>query len=262
MEDSTKRYNNDLRFLLKDKYQLFELDIEKILQKNDYSSIPEKIKDDIQLLKSGYPVDYIIGYKDFLGLKINLNHKPLIPRPETEFWTEKIINTLNKESRLNILDIFCGSGCIGLVLLKNFPKASCTFADINPDYLSQTQQNAEINFIDEDRIELIQSDIFQNITGKFDLIVANPPYVSDSEPADESVKHEPVNAIFASRNGFELIDRFLHRAQNHLNNEGRFFMEFGETQKDLVEKCLENYHYDKWNFFKDQFGKWRWVEGY
>lgn len=262
MTDSTKRYNDDLRFLLKDKYKLTELDIDKIIEDRDENLITEDIKKDIQLLKSGYPVDYIIGYKDFLSLKINLDHKPLIPRPETEFWTEKIINTVDRNSQLKVLDIFCGSGCIGLALLKNFPHASCTFADINPDYLSQTQQNAEINFIDESRLELIQSDVFQNITEKFDLIVANPPYVSDREPADESIKHEPLEAIFAPNNGFELIDRFLLGAQDHLNNDGRFFMEFGETQKDLIENSLKKYRYSYWDFYKDQFGKWRWVEGY
>ncbi len=262
MHDSTKRQKDDLRFLLKDKYHFSEIQVEEILSGGNESLLSEELKKDINLLKSGYPLDYIIGYTDFLGLKINLNHRPLIPRPETEFWTEKIINSINKENRLNILDVFCGSGCIGLALLKNFPNANCTFSDINPDFLSQTKQNADINSINQKRIELIESDVLDRINGKFDLIVANPPYVSKHDVVGESIRHEPKGAIFAHQNGFELIDRFLQGAQNHLNYEGRIFMEFGESQKDKVEELLRKYKYNKWDFHRDQFDKWRLVEIY
>jgi release factor glutamine methyltransferase len=262
MQDTTRSQKDDLRFLLKDKYHFSEVDIEKILHGVDNSLLTEELKNDIQLLKSGYPLDYIIGYTEFLGLKINLNHKPLIPRPETEYWTQKIVNSVSHDSNLNILDMFCGSGCIGLALLKNFPNANCTFSDINPDFLSQTKQNADINHINIERLQLIESNIFSNISGTFDLIVANPPYVSKHEEVGAGIEHEPESAIFAQKNGFELIEKFLQDASGFIANEGRIFMEFGETQKDKVEELLRIYKYTNWDFHKDQFDKWRWVEIY
>jgi len=262
MNDSTRSPKDQLRFLLKDKYGLTETQIQEIIHARDESLITEELKSDIELLNSGYPVDYIIGHTDFLNLKINLDHKPLIPRPETEYWTEKIINSLNKESRLKILDVFCGSGCIGLTLLKNLPNSNCTFSDKNPNYLLQTKQNADINSIDQSRLQLIESDVLTNIHEKFDLIVANPPYVSKHIPLEKSIGHEPKEAIFARKNGVALIDRFLQTALENLSSEGRIFMEFGETQKDEIESLLKNHKYNHWNFHKDQFGKWRWVELY
>ncbi len=260
MNDSTRSPQDDLRFLLKDKYHFSEIDIEKIIHHTDENLLTEELKKDIQLLNSGYPLDYIIGFTEFLGLKINLNHRPLIPRPETEYWTEKIIKSLSHDSQLNILDMFCGSGCIGLTLIKNFPNSNCTFADVNPDFLSQTQQNAEINKIDTSRIQLIESNIFSSIFGTFDLIVANPPYVSKHDQVGEGIEHEPQSAIFAQKDGFELIEKFLQDASKYINSEGRIFMEFGETQKDKVEELLRLYKYTQWDFHKDQFDKWRWVE--
>lgn len=260
MNDSTRSLRDHLRFLLKDKYNFTEIQIDEILDRKSDELISEELKKDIDLLNSGYPLDYIIGHTEFLGLKIDLQHKPLIPRPETEFWTEKIIKLLNKDSHLKILDIFCGSGCIGLALLKNLPNSNCTFADINPNYLTQVKQNADINSINQEKLQLIVSDIFESISGKFDLIVANPPYVSNHTKPDESVAHEPKEAIFANKNGLELIEKFIGNALSFLEKEGRIFMEFEETQRDEIESLLRKYKYNKWNFHKDQFGKWRWVE--
>lgn len=258
MIDSTRTEKDDLRFLLKDKYNLTELQIEEIVLNPD--SAPKEIRDDINLLKTGYPVDYIIGYCDFLGLKIDLEKRPLIPRPETEFWTNKIVNTINKESKLELLDIFCGSGCVGLALLKNFPNATCTFADINAEFLSQTKHNADINGISQERFQLIESDVFSRVAGKFDLITANPPYVSKYDQTQPSVKYEPAHAIFAEDNGLDLIRKFLTSARDYLNDGGKIFMEFGESQKQELEEILKRLGYTQVHFNADQFGKWRWIE--
>lgn len=236
---------NDLRFLLKDKYEI----------NNPSTNIPEKAKNDIKLLKSGYPLAYIIGYVDFLNCKIELKHKVLIPRPETEYWVSTLISDI-KLGR--VLDIFCGSGCIGISLLKNNPNIHVTFSDIDENAITQTLENLEINHIDKDRYEVIKSDLFENINHKFDYIFANPPYVGISDIVGDEIKHEPQQAIFSGNDGLDIIKNFLYHAPKYLNNGVVIFMEFGSNQKErLAEYLVPRYSAQ---FFKDQYGKWRFAK--
>src|SRR3989339_1796772 len=122
----TKAKNSNLQreisWLLKEKYN---------------GQLTNKAKKDIARLKNGQPLDYVIGFTDFLGCKIDLSKKPLIPRPETEFWVGQVIKEINKfypstssGQNLRILDMFSGSGCIGLAVLKNIKNSEVDFADI------------------------------------------------------------------------------------------------------------------------------------
>lgn len=232
-----------------------------------YNGIPDKnFKRDLRRLKSGELIDYIIGWRDFLGFRIDLSLKPLIPRVETEFWTEKTIAKIKetqKNFRGNFLDIFSGSGCIGIALLKNFPDARVVFSDNNEKFLEQIKINLKINDIKPQKYKLIKSDVFSKITGKYDYIFANPPYISKNfsvRRIQKSILKEPKSALFTSQNGLFFIQKFLKQAKNHLKPGGAIYMEFGYGQKRSVAKLLKISGYKKFVFLKDQFGKWRYVK--
>lgn len=200
------------------------------------------------------PIEYKKGLAKFLGCKIDLSKKPLIPREETEFWVGQVINKIKKfypsassGQNLRILDIFAGSGCIGLAVLKHVKNARVIFADIENRMVGS---------------RVVKSDVFSNIKGKFDYIFANPPYVAISKKhlVQKSVLNfEPHKALFAGQDGMFYINKFLKDAKKHLNPGGRAFMEFSPEQKKGIEILLKKYKYKSWNFYKDQYGKFRWV---
>ena len=241
----------------------------KWLLEEKYNGSPNKnFKKDIKRLEDGQPLDYVIGFKEFLGCKIDLSKKVLIPRPETEFWVEKEIGeimhnpVINTGQNLRILDIFSGSGCIGLAILKNFRTAKVDFADKDKNAISQIKINLKNNFINKKRYKIIKSDVFKNIKDRYDFIFANPPYIPTTKKnkVQKSVlKYEPKSALFGGTDGLFFINKFLKDAKKYLNPDGKIFMEFDYIQKNKIEKLLKKYKYKKYEFKKDQYGKYRWV---
>lgn len=223
---------------------------------------------DIKSLQKGEHVDYVIGFVDFLGCTIDLSKKPFIPRPETEFWVEQAIEQLRKQvlfsSRppIRCLDLFAGSGCIGIAVLKHIPQAVVDFGEKEKRLLSQIRLNAKNNGIEKNRYRVLHSDVFSGIKGKYDYIFANPPYIAESKKsrAQTSVlKHEPREALFAGKDGLNIIRKFLNQAKYFLAPGGKIYMEFDSPQKGQIEKFLKRYTYKSWKFQGDQYGKWRFV---
>jgi len=228
------------------------------LLKEKYLGKPTKnFQKDIIRLKAGEPTDYVIGFKEFLNCKIDLSKKPLIPRPETEYWVEKEIQTVNGGSK--VLDIFSGSGCIGISVLKNRAGVLCDFADHDKEAIKQIKINLKLN---NAKGKVIQSDIFSNVKGRYDYIFANPPYIPTTKKnkIQKSVlKHEPKIALFGGVDGLLFVRKFLKNAKNYLNNKGKIFMEFDSSQKKELENLIKKYKYTNYKFNKDQYGRWRWV---
>jgi release factor glutamine methyltransferase len=160
------------------------------------------------------------------------------------------------------LDIFSGSGCLGLAVLKNIKRARVDFVELSGAFVKQIKLNLKINKINPGRYRVIRSDMFQNVRGKYDCILANPPYLSPQRKRtiQKSVlDFEPKEALFAGQDGLSHIRKFINQAGGYLAPGGRIYMEFGLGQKRGIEKILKGQSRLRFSFFKDQYGKWRYL---
>ncbi|MBI2644210.1 MAG: peptide chain release factor N(5)-glutamine methyltransferase [Candidatus Wildermuthbacteria bacterium] len=222
---------------------------------------------DIERLKAGEPLDYVIGSVQFLGCKIDLSKGPFIPRPETEYWVERVVEEIkyqisNTKYKIQVLDLFAGSGCVGIAILKHVPHAVLDFVEKSKKFGEQIKINAEINRIDSKRYRILQSNVFSNIAGKYDYIFANPPYIAESRKnrVQKSVlQWEPKSALFGGKDGLRYIRVLLQRAQDHLAPGGKLYMEFDSFQKNAIAKLLHKFGWEHFAFFRDQYGKWRYA---
>ena len=197
---------------------------------------------------------------DFLNCKIDLSFKPLVPRVETEYWLEKTIPFIKKHFKnhqaIKTLDIFSGSGCLGIALAKNIKKAIVDFSDIDKNNIKQIKKNLKINNIKNYK-KVLLSDIFSNIAVKYDLILANPPYV----PLSDTIKapFEPLKAIKAGKDGLAIIKTFIAQSKNFLNPGGVFIMEYHSSQITKLKTMLKKHGFNNFEFHKDQYNRHRYV---
>ena len=181
------------------------------------------------------PLQYIIGYVEFFGLKLTVNANVLIPRPETELLVEKIVNDYSNSESIRILDIGSGSGNISIAISKNIKNSNVLGIDISEKALEVAKQNAENNLV-QDNIEFMKFDIkADDITklGKFDIIVSNPPYVSSSDYQNlepELKDYEPIEALTDNSDGISFYKKIISSSKVLLNNNGKIYFEIGKDQ--------------------------------
>jgi release factor glutamine methyltransferase len=206
--------------------------------------------------------------KRFLNCKIDISKKVFAPRPETEFWTKLALKEIKKlkEKKIDVLDIFAGSGAIGIAVLKNVKNTSCDFVDVDRSALSQIRINLKINNIKKRRYRIVKSNLFEEINKNslYDFILANPPYVALnrlSEVQPNVLKKDPRLALFAGKDGLDYIKRLLNEVKNHLKPKGRIYLEFDPQQKPEIKKISGKEGLNL-KFRKDQFGKWRFLIGW
>ncbi len=209
------------------------------------------------------PLQYIEGHITFLDLKIAVKAPILIPRIETEYWVYNLIQDLNilKNESLNILDLCTGSGCIALAFAKNFKNSIVYALDISEKACNLAMHNAKIN--DIKNIKILKSDLFDNLEKdiKFDLIVANPPYISHEQfrTLDPMVKNwEDKRALVANDSGLEIIKKIIYNSKNFLkinnfklNNLPQLIIEIDYTHGQKVEKIMLNNKFSKIRLIKD-----------
>jgi release factor glutamine methyltransferase len=168
---------------------------------------------------------------EFYGLKLKVTTDVLIPRPETEILVDKIAKSLTDVKGKRLLDLCTGSGCIGLALKKKFPSLQGSLSDLSSKALDVAKENSKINDV---QVEFFQGDLFEPLAlQKFDYIICNPPYISESEYADLSKEvrdFEPKEALLAGPSGLEFYQRLSRELPSHLNPGGKVWLEIGASQ--------------------------------
>jgi len=186
----------------------------------------------------GVPLQHLLGTVWFHKHEFKTDPRALIPRPETEELAEWILSWELPEIQ-RVLDMGCGSGVIGLTLAAQRPGWQVSLADVSPDALSLARENASI--LAANRVQFLESDLFAAIEGEFDGIVANLPYVPESERATmaREVLHDPALALFSGADGLDLIRRFVPDAFRHLKPGGWLVLEIGHDQASQVAGFLQ-----------------------
>ena len=182
------------------------------------------------------PFHYIVGHKEFFGLDFDVSPHVLIPRPETEILVEEAIKILRQLDKPSFCEIGVGSGCISVSILKNLENATAIGVDISEKALATAARNAAKLTV-ADRLTLHQADIFNGITGKFDLIVSNPPYIPNGDiPVlqPEVRDHEPHTALAGGSDGLDVIEQIVRESPEHLQPSGVLLIEIGFGQSDGV----------------------------
>ena len=186
----------------------------------------------------GEPEQYIEGEAWFMGHPFSIDARALIPRQDTETLCEWAVNELERYERPKILDLCCGSGCIGISLKLACPEADVTLSDISPDAVRLTEENARKLGAD---VTAVCADGFAAAAGRrFDLIVCNPPYLSakDMDELQREVKREPALALYGGADGLEFYRRFIGGMPPYLAEGGAAAFEVGMGQAETVEKML------------------------
>ena len=193
-------------------------------------------------LSTGMPMQLVVNTAYFAGSRFFVDENVLVPRPETELCVEKCLEFMYGKKDLKVLDIGTGSGCIAVSLAKMTENARFTAVDISPKALDVARKNAE-NIGVLPKIDFVLSNVFENISEKFDIIVSNPPYIPfDADNVDKNVSSfEPHTALFAPENGLFFYRTIVENARKYLNDDGLVVFEVGVDQsKKVAELFAEN----------------------
>ena len=227
---------NEKKWLLEEKYN---------------STVSPAYLADLARLEAGVPLAYLIGHVPFLGATIHVDSQPLIPRPETEYWVENILEDIPPAAR--VLDLCAGSGCIGVSVKKARPQASVDFAELEEKHHETIRKN-----IGSDEGMIYGGDLFENVTEKYDFILTNPPYIDPAlDRAEEGVKkHEPHEALYGGARGMDYIEKIIVQAPHYLTDTGTLVIEHEPEQSEEIAALATKYGFLS-NTKKDQYGALR-----
>ena len=226
----------------------------------DDTEIDEKVRLKLTALLdrrlNGEPIAYILGEKEFWSLPLNVSKGTLIPRPDTEILVEKALQIALEKLQENppyfrILDLGTGTGAIALALASELSSIcqkqqislEIIGVDLIPDVVALAQSNAERNKLN---VQFLQSRWFENITGQFDLIVSNPPYIDaqDEHLSQGDVRFEPLSALVANDAGYADLRHIIELAPSYLNSNGALLLEHGWQQGGKVRSIFQENHWE------------------
>ncbi len=186
-----------------------------------------------QKVASHYPLEYALGYAWFLGEKIMVNPSVLVPRQDTETLILEAKRRINGRS-LRVLDLCTGSGCIALLVKKLCPQCHVVASDISPSALEVAKMNADVMGLE---VEFVQSDLFANLTGKFDLVLSNPPYIPSDFIAtlEPEIAHEPRLALDGGADGNDVYRRIAQALPMFLSANGEALLEIDCPESIMME---------------------------
>ncbi len=193
------------------------------------------------------PIQYITGVQEFFGLPLAVTPAVLIPRPETEVLVEAALDRLPQVGKLRIADVGTGSGAIAIAIASRLPQAEVTAIDISPPALALARRNAETHHVTA-RVHFLEGDLLSTLPAgaePFDAILANPPYIPESDRASlhpQVRDFEPATALFAGTHGLSIYERLIPQARQHLARAGLLAMEIGAGQQPAVTALLRDWH--------------------
>ena len=183
---------------------------------------------------AGEPLAYIVGYKEFFGLRFNVDSRVLVPRPDTETLVQWAMDVAQRISLPDILDLCTGSGAVGIAIAHHLKRA-VTATDFSADALQIASQNAAQLGVD---MQFIQSNWFEKVSGHYHVIASNPPYIVAADPHLAELTHEPLNALTAGEDGLDDIQQIIELAPQHLLSGGWLLLEHGYDQASGVCELL------------------------
>lgn len=237
----------------------FEDKVER-LRKEKYKGIETPaFLADVAKMTAGESLEYLLGEVVFASAKVDLSLRPMIPRPETEFWVKQAIEDVLATKRLFVLrtlDLFSGSGCVGLAVAKNIPEATVDFIELDPKLKPGIENSIIRNNIKKLRTRVLIGDTWEGAVGTYDVIFAVPPYVPQSmkeEVMKELSSEEPLS-FFDKEEGFYFHTEVLKHAKEFLKDGGVLYLEFDITQREKIEELAKEYGFTSYSFLKDPYG--------
>lgn len=239
------------------------LSFEKPLQQDEI----DRYREYIRRRASFEPLQYILGSVEFYGMELMINNSVLIPRPETELLVEKVIESGKNIPTPKILDIGAGSGNIAVAIASNLPNAIVTAVDVSNDALAVARENC-VKYSLENSVHLICCDI-KNLDSKlndeFDIIVSNPPYVSQSEYSSlqkEILNYEPKIAITDFSDGFSFFKEIILKSPSLFKNaKGKIFFEMAQGQSEEIKNIMLKNNFIHIEIYNDLSGIPRVIKG-
>jgi len=216
-----------------DRVRLY-MDLDRPLDEPERAAIRELV----QRRRRREPVAYILGRREFWGRRFEVSPSVLVPRPDTETLVERALDLLEPGGEARVLDLCAGSGAIGITLAAERPGVTVELADLSAEALEVAARNAARLEVE---VAIHRGDLFGPVQGRFDLIVCNPPYVTEAEMAELSPEvrdHEPRAALVSGATGFEIHDRLAAGAGEHLTEEGTLLVEVGAGQATELERRM------------------------
>ncbi len=228
------------------------------IDKNHYDSYILSIKKRVL----NYPVSYITGKKEFFGLTFHVNDKVLVPRPDSETLVESALDILNgSPDKFSILDLCTGSGAIGISLKHSIPGLDLLCSDISKEALEVCRKNSKSILGLE--IQTCESNLFDKITGEFDIIITNPPYLTDIETSDMITKglQEPPIALKGGKDGLDYIRIIIMEASGFLKEGGALLIESSIDQTERIAEIMFSEGYCSIKIIKDLTERNRVISG-
>ena len=219
---------------------------------------PNNLEQIVSKIKSGYPIQYLIGDVEFLDCLIDVDDRVLIPRFETEYLVSLVIDYAKKHfnHKISTIDLGTGSGCIAIALKKHL-NSQVAAVDISLDALDLARKNALKNNVE---IEFIHQDMLSDLNDNYDIIISNPPYIPHVGYVEDKVlKYEPHLALFAEDNGLYFYKQIINKHLKNLNKPGLMAFEIGDNESSDLHRFLHANSDLKYGCVSDLTGRTRYL---
>jgi len=234
----SKIHSDYAKILLSDLLNINSLELLLHLNETVPEDILDKYKKEVEAVYNNKPIQYAMGHINFYGEEYLIDENVLIPRFETEELIEKVLVKLKEEftEPIDVIDLGCGSGVIGLTLEKKVKTNSIDLIDISEKALEVTKKNITKH---NSKANTIKSNMLESITKKYDLIISNPPYIKDNEEIEDIVKdNEPHIALYAGEDGLDSYKLIIKDLKNYLKDKSIIAFEIGSTQANQIKELL------------------------